>query len=194
MGITGKVKWFNDAKGYGFIEQEIGSDVFVYFSAIQRDGSRTLDEGQPVEFEIVDRPKDPQAESVTRSEQFGFREKHVRTAHVRVTFSRSLRSLPISCHRASLKPPGRDEPSERPLARHRNQPVPHRLKQQSMVFSGWATLGCSSGPRFQCRPANAFRQSATHGPDLLTRIGAISDLGRSDRPFVTEPSLLIIGG
>ena len=182
MGITWKVKWSNDAKGYGFIEQEIGSDVFVYFSAIQRDGSRTLDEGQPVEFEIVDRPKDPQAESVTRSEQFGFREKHVRTAHVRVTFSRSLRSLPISCHRASLKPPGRDEPSNGLWLDNGIDLCPTDANS-SPWFSGWATLGCSSGPRFQCRPANAFRQSATHGPDLLTRIGAISNLGRSEQTF-----------
>ena len=49
--ITGKVKWFNNAKGYGFIERESGSDVFVHFSAIQGAGFRTLEEGQPVEFE-----------------------------------------------------------------------------------------------------------------------------------------------
>ena len=48
----GKVKWFNDAKGYGFIEQEGGEDVFVHFSAIQMDGFKTLAEGQEVEFEI----------------------------------------------------------------------------------------------------------------------------------------------
>ena len=49
----GKVKWFNDTKGYGFIEQEQGEDVFVHFSAIQMDGFKTLAEGQPVEFETV---------------------------------------------------------------------------------------------------------------------------------------------
>ena len=52
MRITGKVKWFNNAKGYGFIEREGGNDVFVHFSAIQGSGFRTLEEGQQVEFEI----------------------------------------------------------------------------------------------------------------------------------------------
>jgi CspA family cold shock protein len=68
MRITGKVKWFNNAKGYGFIEREAGSDVFVHFSAIQANGFRTLEEGQAVEFEIVDGPKGPQAGNVTRVE------------------------------------------------------------------------------------------------------------------------------
>jgi len=62
---VGKVKWFNDAKGYGFIEQTDGPDVFVHFSAIQATGFKTLREGQQVEFEIVDGPKGPQAQSVT---------------------------------------------------------------------------------------------------------------------------------
>jgi len=66
MRITGKVKWFNNAKGYGFIERESGSDVFVHFSAIQGNGFRTLEEGQAVEFEIVDGPKGPQAGNVTK--------------------------------------------------------------------------------------------------------------------------------
>jgi cold shock protein len=66
MRITGKVKWFNNAKGYGFIEREGGSDVFVHYSAIQGSGFRSLEEGQPVEFEIVDGPKGPQAGNVTR--------------------------------------------------------------------------------------------------------------------------------
>ena len=48
----GRVKWFNDTKGYGFIEQEQGEDVFVHFSAIQMEGFKTLAEGQPVEFEL----------------------------------------------------------------------------------------------------------------------------------------------
>ncbi|MBM43344.1 MAG: cold-shock protein [Acidobacteria bacterium] len=68
MRITGKVKWFNNAKGYGFIEREGGSDVFVHFSAIQGNGFRTLEEGQGVEFEIVDGPKGPQAGAVTRAD------------------------------------------------------------------------------------------------------------------------------
>jgi CspA family cold shock protein len=65
--IQGKVKWFNNAKGYGFIERESGSDVFVHFSAIQGNGFRTLEEGQAVEFEIVDGPKGPQAGNVTKA-------------------------------------------------------------------------------------------------------------------------------
>ena len=65
MRITGKVKWLNNSKGYGFIEQESGSDVFVHFSAIEGNGFKTLEEGQSVEFEIVDGPKGPQAGNVT---------------------------------------------------------------------------------------------------------------------------------
>ena len=68
--ITGKVKWFNNAKGYGFIERESGTDVFVHFSAIQGAGFRTLEEGQPVEFEIVDGPKGPQAGNVTKGSYY----------------------------------------------------------------------------------------------------------------------------
>jgi CspA family cold shock protein len=59
MRITGKVTWFNDARGYGCIERESGSDVLVHFSAIQGDGFRTLEEGRTVGFELVDRPKGP---------------------------------------------------------------------------------------------------------------------------------------
>jgi CspA family cold shock protein len=66
MRITGKVKWFNNAKGYGFIERESGSDVFVHYSAIQGNGFRSLEEGQAVEFEIVDGPKGPQAGNVIK--------------------------------------------------------------------------------------------------------------------------------
>ena len=68
MRITGKVKWFNNAKGYGFIEREGGSDVFVHYSAIQGAGFRSLEEGQAVEFEIVDGPKGPQAGNVTKAQ------------------------------------------------------------------------------------------------------------------------------
>lgn len=51
--MTGKVKWFNAEKGYGFIEREDGGDVFVHFSAIQSEGFKTLEEGQAVEFDVV---------------------------------------------------------------------------------------------------------------------------------------------
>jgi cold shock protein len=63
----GRVKWFNNAKGYGFIAREDGPDVFVHYSAIHADGYRTLDEGEEVEFEITEGPKGPQAENVTRA-------------------------------------------------------------------------------------------------------------------------------
>jgi len=64
--VKGKVKWFNDAKGYGFIEQESGEDVFVHFSAIQMDGFKTLSEGQDVEFEVESGDKGLHALNVTR--------------------------------------------------------------------------------------------------------------------------------
>lgn len=62
----GKVKWFNGTKGYGFIAQDEGSDVFVHFSAIQGDGFKSLDEGQEVEFEVVNGPKGLQAANVVK--------------------------------------------------------------------------------------------------------------------------------
>jgi CspA family cold shock protein len=65
---TGKVKWFNESKGYGFIEPEGGGrDVFVHFSAIQGDGYKTLSEGQMVEFEVIQGEKGPQAASVLKA-------------------------------------------------------------------------------------------------------------------------------
>ncbi len=60
----GQVKWFNEKKGFGFIQQEGGKDLFVHFSAIQGDGFRTLTEGQKVRFEIEDSPKGPTAKNV----------------------------------------------------------------------------------------------------------------------------------
>lgn len=62
---TGHVKWFNESKGFGFIEQEQGPDVFVHFSAISGSGFKTLKEGQKVEFTVTQGQKGPQAENVT---------------------------------------------------------------------------------------------------------------------------------
>ncbi len=62
----GTVKWFNGQKGYGFIERDSGGDVFVHFSAIVGDGFRNLDEGQRVEFKVVQGDKGPQAQEVTK--------------------------------------------------------------------------------------------------------------------------------
>ena len=62
--MKGKVKWFNDAKGYGFIEKEGGGDIFVHFSAIKTEGFKSLKEGQEVSFEIVQAEKGEKAENV----------------------------------------------------------------------------------------------------------------------------------
>lgn len=62
----GTVKWFNNTKGYGFIERDSGGDVFVHYSAIAGDGYRSLEEGQRVEFEVVDGDKGPQASEVLK--------------------------------------------------------------------------------------------------------------------------------
>lgn len=65
----GKVKWFNNAKGYGFIGREDGPDVFVHYSAIQNDGYKSLKEGDEVEFDIVEGQKGPQADQVARMKE-----------------------------------------------------------------------------------------------------------------------------
>ena len=63
---TGRVKWFNNSKGYGFIEREEGGDVFVHYSVIQGDGFKSLNEGEKVEFEIAQGAKGPQAINVVK--------------------------------------------------------------------------------------------------------------------------------
>ena len=63
--VKGVVKWFNEKKGYGFLSQEDGDDVFVHYSSIQGDGFKTLKEGDPVEFEVQEGSKGPQAVNVT---------------------------------------------------------------------------------------------------------------------------------
>ncbi len=64
--MQGKVKWFNPEKGYGFIEVEEGKDVFVHYSEIQDEGFKTLEEGQDVEFEVVEGNRGPQAANVVK--------------------------------------------------------------------------------------------------------------------------------
>lgn len=63
--VTGTVKWFNESKGFGFIEQQSGPDVFAHFRSIVGEGFKTLTEGQSVEFTISQGPKGPQAENIT---------------------------------------------------------------------------------------------------------------------------------
>ncbi len=65
---VGKVKWFNESKGYGFIEWEDGQDVFVHYSAIQGEGFKTLREGEEVTFEVVEGPKGPSASNVVKAQ------------------------------------------------------------------------------------------------------------------------------
>ena len=67
MRLTGKVKWFNENKGYGFILQDDGRDIFVHYSEIKAEGYRTLNEGEEVEFEVLESPKGPQAKEVVRN-------------------------------------------------------------------------------------------------------------------------------
>lgn len=67
MSVRGKVKWFNPEKGYGFIARDDGRDVFLHYSAIQMGGFKTLEEGQPVEFDIVEGSRGPQAANVVKA-------------------------------------------------------------------------------------------------------------------------------
>jgi cold shock protein len=67
LTIKGKVKWFNDAKGYGFIETDDGQDVFVHYSAINMDGFKSLREGQTVDYDLLETPKGRQAANVSPS-------------------------------------------------------------------------------------------------------------------------------
>jgi cold shock protein len=69
MGLHGTVKWFNNAKGYGFIGRDDGPDIFVHYSAIVGDGYRSLHEGDIVEFEIVQGPNGPQAANVQKTDE-----------------------------------------------------------------------------------------------------------------------------
>lgn len=67
MSVKGTVKWFNDSKGFGFIEREGGGDVFVHFSEIEGEGYKSLREGDEVTFEVIDSPKGPKATHVVKS-------------------------------------------------------------------------------------------------------------------------------
>jgi CspA family cold shock protein len=69
MKMSGKVKWFDEKKGWGFIQKEDGSDVFVHYTAIQDNGFKTLADGQTVEFEITQGPKGPQASNVIKAQE-----------------------------------------------------------------------------------------------------------------------------
>ena len=81
MKEKGTVKWFNAAKGYGFIQRENGEDVFVHFSAIQTEGYRSLDEGSRVEFEVTKGPKGLQATNVSRGPEARTGRCRFRPAH-----------------------------------------------------------------------------------------------------------------
>ena len=92
----GTVKWFNDAKGYGFISRQSGEDVFVHFSAIQAGGFRSLQEGQSVEFQVTKGPKGLQAENVRPLEENRVQGKRLRRAGAFV-FAAMLPNLCLPC-------------------------------------------------------------------------------------------------
>lgn len=69
MAVQGKVKWFSNVKGYGFVEQEGGQDVFVHYSSIQGEGYKTLEEGDVVTFDIIQGEKGPQASNVVKAKK-----------------------------------------------------------------------------------------------------------------------------
>lgn len=81
--VTGKVKWFSDAKGYGFIEREGGDDVFVHHSSIEGHGFKTLAEGEAVEFEVIEEPKGPKAVNVVRADGPGEPDRGTGTGQAR---------------------------------------------------------------------------------------------------------------
>lgn len=76
MATKGKVKWFSNAKGYGFIEQEGGPDVFVHYSSIQGEGYKKLEEGDEVTFDIIQGEKGPQATNVVKEEAVKVQPQH----------------------------------------------------------------------------------------------------------------------
>jgi cold shock protein len=80
--LKGKVKWFNESKGFGFIEQDNGKDVFVHYSAIEGSGFRTLAEGDEVEFEVVESPKGLQASKVNKLSTLSERRKQALPAYM----------------------------------------------------------------------------------------------------------------
>lgn len=115
----GKVKWFNDAKGYGFITSESSGDVFVHHTAIVMDGFRTLKEGEDVNFEVMQGPKGPQAANVRRPATRK-RQGNARRQTYRGTKSQRGRMAP--CHPAHRKaqartPDGREFRTDRRTAR-----------------------------------------------------------------------------
>src|SRR5436309_11787385 len=155
----GKVKWFNDAKGFGFIAQESGPDVFVHFTAIQAEGFRSLAEGDTVEFEVAQGPKGLQAQNVRK----------VWSTRIAVATGPELRSGPVAFPRLIL---GHDSASGR-----RAGPTPPRPSRRPGRGAGAAAPvpGLHAGHRLsrvRAAGAGARRQRraplsdvAAHGAD-----------------------------